>query len=253
MIRINRDNSAVPDKLKNSGRSECDLLKAEYCSGTRDFSSKRFKSSIYGDSTVKNALKDAQFDKCAYCEAKVTHTGYGDVEHFRPKAGWIQTKGDKLNKPGYYWLAYEWDNLIFSCQICNQQYKKNLFPLNNPAQRATSHVDSIINEDTFLINPLTTSPEEHLQFHKHIINGKTDYGCHTISICGLDRPELDEDRKNEYEIVAGLIDVILSAEALNDRIVQKAKGNLKKRCKSSAKYSLMVKSAIAKSNISLES
>lgn len=72
------------------------------------------------------------------CESKIGHIGYGDVEHFRPKAGWIQNI-EQLHEPGYYWLAYEWENLLLSGQRCNQHHKKNFFPLIKPSDRALSH------------------------------------------------------------------------------------------------------------------
>jgi hypothetical protein len=41
---------------------------------------------------------------------------HGDVEHYRPKSI-------------YWWLAYTYDNYLFACQICNQTYKSDNFPI----------------------------------------------------------------------------------------------------------------------------
>ena len=126
MIKIHKPASA-PKILTGRGKLAtqqlCDAFDHQHSS---DFD---FDSSIYGAKSVKNKLKLAQNHKCGFCEAKLDHIAYGDVEHFRPKAGYRQKGNDPLQKPGYYWLAYEWDNLLFSCQICNQRYKKNLFPI----------------------------------------------------------------------------------------------------------------------------
>jgi len=54
--------------------------------------------------------------KCAYCEAHTKVVAHGDVEHYRPKSI-------------YWWLAYTYDNYLFSCQICNQTYKGANFPV----------------------------------------------------------------------------------------------------------------------------
>ncbi len=54
--------------------------------------------------------------KCAYCEASHDVVSYGDVEHYRPKSV-------------YWWLAYTYDNYLASCQLCNQQFKSNNFPV----------------------------------------------------------------------------------------------------------------------------
>ena len=73
---------------------------------------------------IGNSAKDQLIfetnSKCAYCEADTRVVAHGDVEHYRPKSI-------------YWWLAYCYDNYLFSCQICNQSYKSNNFPISgNP-------------------------------------------------------------------------------------------------------------------------
>jgi len=65
---------------------------------------------------AKKQLKIESNGKCAYCEARVGTVAHGDVEHFRPK-------------DIYWWLAYCYDNYLFACQICNQSFKSNHFPV----------------------------------------------------------------------------------------------------------------------------
>lgn len=65
---------------------------------------------------AKEVLKDESKKKCAYCEAPTSVVAHGDVEHFRP-----------ISK--YWWLAYCYDNYLFSCQICNQIFKSDNFPI----------------------------------------------------------------------------------------------------------------------------
>ncbi|MEZ5428180.1 MAG: hypothetical protein R2747_18060 [Pyrinomonadaceae bacterium] len=70
--------------------------------------------------------------KCAYCETRIIHSNYGDVEHFRPKKG-----VDSRNKRGelikiknsYFGRAFDWDSLFLSCGTRNEFYKKNYFDL----------------------------------------------------------------------------------------------------------------------------
>lgn len=155
MIRI--DKPSAPKILRDRGaaataenRESFDATPTQYKNGTKKFD---FSSGIYGAKSVKNALLKAQHKKCCFCESKVAHVAYGDVEHFRPKGGFRQLPDDALGRPGYYWLAYEWENLYFSCQLCNQRYKKNLFPLKNPTQRARSHRGDVSREETEFIDP----------------------------------------------------------------------------------------------------
>ncbi len=76
-------------------------------------------SSVYGHRAVRSALAACQFGKCCFCESKIQHVMSGEVEHFRPKGGVRQRRSDPLDRPGYYWLAYDWSNLLLSCQSCN--------------------------------------------------------------------------------------------------------------------------------------
>jgi hypothetical protein len=120
MIRINKG-MIIPQKLLVEGRLQAEANQQRYDSGLREFS---FDQDIYGHPTVKEALRQAQHGKCCFCERKEE---IGDVEHFRPKAGYQQKVGSKVFKPGYYWLAYDWDNLFYSCPKCNRATRKTCF------------------------------------------------------------------------------------------------------------------------------
>src|SRR5262245_22809925 len=110
MISVSKP--AAPDVLLTRGAEATRALCAEYASAAADFNSGTrtftFDASIYAAATVKDALRAAQHRKCAFCESFFAHTGYGDVEHFRPKAGYKQSESHQLMRPGYYWLAYAW-------------------------------------------------------------------------------------------------------------------------------------------------
>lgn len=73
--------------------------------------------SAYKDNDVRETLIEMFHSKCAYCESKITAIYNGDIEHFRPK-GEIQNVTP--SKPGYFWLASDWENLLFACPFCNQ-------------------------------------------------------------------------------------------------------------------------------------
>lgn len=82
-------------------------------------------------------------NKCAYCESKIT--GFpGDTEHFRPKGRVrafrddetseivkvVDEEGQEIPHPGYFWLAYHWQNLLPCCQFCNAAGGKlDVFPV----------------------------------------------------------------------------------------------------------------------------
>ena len=82
--------------------------------------------------------------RCAYCESTLELDRFeGDAEHFRPKgritfrdaAGKRQvarcklSDGDEMDHPGYFWLAYDWRNLMPACAACNSASKVDQFPI----------------------------------------------------------------------------------------------------------------------------
>ncbi|GAB2698715.1 hypothetical protein GCM10011495_32760 [Hymenobacter frigidus] len=76
----------------------------------------------YNHKQVKLALVDETNGKCAYCESKVTHVYPGDIEHIIPKSKFPD-------------LAFDWENLTFSCSICNNlksDYYDPTYPVVNP-------------------------------------------------------------------------------------------------------------------------
>jgi uncharacterized protein (TIGR02646 family) len=177
---------------------------ADYRSGAKNF---KFNKKIYAATAVKNALLAAQHGKCAFCESFVSHISYGDIEHFRPKAGYKQRKGDKLKRPGYYWLAYDWDNLFFCCQLCNEEFKNNHFPLKNGHNRANSHTDNLSDEEPLLIHPVRLDPVAHITFRKEravAVSGSAE-GKATIRVLGLNRPALREARVRRLQNLKRLL------------------------------------------------
>ena len=200
MIKITKKiGSPIPDILRKKGVFETDIYKSEFDKGVIDF---KFKPEIYGHNQVKENLRELQDQKCCFCESKISHISYGDVEHYRPKGGWVQNN-EPINKPGYYWLAYDWDNLLLSCQVCNQRYKKNYFPLSTPANRALNHRGNILYEDPQFIHPVIDQPEDHIEFNEEIPKPKDTSlkGQITIEKLGLDRELLNEQRRQKFNSI----------------------------------------------------
>lgn len=206
MIRISRPNE--PDILLDRGATAAQELCAAFDSG---FELPAFDRSIYAHPTVKEALRQAQHGKCAFCESFVLHIAYGDVEHFRPKAGYRQKATDPLRKPGYFWLAYAWENLLFVCQLCNQRFKRNHFPLRNGRRRARPQTRDISNEEPLFVDPSRLDPADYIGFREEAalpVNGCRE-GKLTIEALGLDRDELRENRRRRLEDLENLRDLCI--------------------------------------------
>lgn len=203
MIRITKSQPAPPP-LGSSGkrhRKQLEAMQATDPAACEALGSTRLATydGIYNDARVKQQLRADQHDKCCYCESYFSSTSYGDVEHFRPKAGYQQAAADTLRKPGYYWLAYEWRNLYFACQLCNQRYKGNLFPLANPAERATTHQHPLAAERPLLPDPAIEDPAAHLTFDQDTAVALDERGEACIRVFGLDRPELIRQRLDKLK------------------------------------------------------
>jgi len=209
MIKIKKKlGTDAPAILLTKGVEASKALEKRLKQGETEFESKDFDGGIYGSKEVKDSLKVLQDYKCCFCEAKIGHTSHGDVEHFRPKTGWVQDN-EKLNKPGYYWLAYDWDNLFLSCELCNQRYKKNFFPLLPASFRAVSHTDDYKTEQPVFIHPVNDNPEDFILFNEEIpiaVNENTR-GKATIAKLGLDRDLLNEHRRKTFNKMKDIYDL----------------------------------------------
>ena len=201
MIKISKP--PAPDVLQERGQAkrakhcaDYDRDPAEYNAGTKTFA---FDPALYGDPAVKQALVAAQHGKCCFCEKKIG--GEGEVEHFRPKASFCQGDGSPLERPWYYRLAYDWDNLQLACPICNQRFKKNYFPLADPAKRARNHRADLTQEKPLFINPAKEDPARFIGFRQEVpyaLRGNKR-AKETIKALGLNRENLIEERREHLD------------------------------------------------------
>jgi 5-methylcytosine-specific restriction endonuclease McrA len=155
--------------------------------------------------------------KCAYCESTVETVAALQVEHYRPKK---EVTGEPTHQhQGYYWLAYEWTNLLYACPRCNGAgAKANLFPVGGPRVGAeprdqagqlefakfVASSSTLQGEQPLLLHPeVDRDLDRHLAFNAQGgIFGLTDRGRATIQACQLDRRPLQKARK---QVLDGLV------------------------------------------------
>lgn len=191
---------------------------------------------LYRDIQVKIALEKLFYDKCAYCESVVT-TGDWDVEHYRPKG----RTAERPDHPGYYWLAYEWENLYPSCKFCNQrrkdyprfddhrmlpaQGKLDQFPIENEDHRAMKPGDDLSKERPFLLDPCNHEPEKHLTYdihgQIHPLEASDRTAEETIRICHLRRRRLRDERARTILRVCKLMQTIQEAREANNEEIER--------------------------------
>lgn len=181
---------------------------------------------VYGHIEVRKALEKLFHGKCAYCESPLEETGW-NVEHYRPKGQVAERK----DHPGYYWLAYRWDNFLPSCQPCNQRRqdkptwdeptpgatlgKLDQFPLTDESKRAMSHTDDWKLEKPLLFNPCIDDPRTEFQFNpkgKIIEKNQSRRLIATIKICHLQRRRLRVKRQGIIDRTVEFIKTIRMAQ-----------------------------------------
>lgn len=174
-------------------------------------------SDEYNHNDVRTLLKKYFGNKCVYCESIPIASSTFRIDHYRPKKG-IKDESEI----GYYWLAYEWSNLIQSCQLCNG-VKSNYFPLSKNSIRVTDKTIGALDpanrkptsaplnkEDRLLLHPELDDVETHFIFNADgTIEGKTNEGKISIKCYGLMREDL-----------------ILWRKKLNDDLVRDIKNSL---------------------------
>lgn len=139
------------------------------------------------------------------------HVAPGDVEHYRPKAAVQQSREAPVERPGYYWLCYEWENLLFSCGICNGEHKRSLFPLRDPAKRARSPRAKLSAEEPLLVHPAEEEPEHLVGYRReyaYAIDGAPRADVTINAVLRLnDRPPLLERRRDHLAHVRRLQEI----------------------------------------------
>ncbi len=193
----------------------------------------------------KKPLSRTQHDKCGYCEADVSTTDHGTVEHYRPKArvSTLVADGEELDggphlrrrrvepieggplAKGYWWLAYEWTNWLFACKICNSIWKLDRFPLAG-APKAKSPGPGV-DDRPLLLHPYgKAAPRRHFRFTAFgQIEGTSRRGRATIRTLGLEREKLRQKRGKIAHRLYDLIDQALErllAEEEPDRSAMQA-------------------------------
>ncbi len=210
MIRIQRSAVTPPAVLTETGQAGA-LERTKACSFYMVIGNRSkplpggFK--VYKHADVRTALHELFSGKCAYCETRYTAVHPVDIEHYRPKAAVVHDSD--LRKPGYYWLAADWENLLPSCIDCNRSRrhrsidlaldptvsgKANLFPISNENKRA-EYPDEERHERRLILDPCRDQPDKHFTFAEDgLILSRTSKGTKSIEVYGLNRVELVEER-----------------------------------------------------------
>ncbi|MGH9544309.1 MAG: HNH endonuclease [Terriglobales bacterium] len=131
----------------------------------------------YRDPVLKGHLVLEAYGKCVYCESKITHLYFGDIEHIKPKS---QFPAERLDV----------GNLALACAVCNNS-KGNCWDDAVP-----------------LLNPYLDDPATELLALGYLVVRRPGHvrARVTIETLQLNRPELIERRKERIEMLQPLAD-----------------------------------------------
>jgi AAA domain, putative AbiEii toxin, Type IV TA system len=156
----------------------------------------RFETHLLRSPEVAEELWDLTRGKCAFCETKYVLSAPMGVARFRPASGALSLDG-AFSADHYWWLAYEWENVLAACASCDQA-KGNRFPVTGKRASPKAKGKQLESEQPLLLNPRRDEPQEHLVFvDTGEVVSKTERGRVTIEVLGLNRPGLIEARRAE--------------------------------------------------------
>lgn len=209
MIKIKRGSppagNAMDKKRERALRRIREIVESE-----ESESAKIKFNTLWSASEVKEFLYESQHHKCCYCERNRDKKEF-DVEHFRPKG---KVKEAEKTHPGYWWLAYDWENLLIACKTCNQK-KSTHFPLKDEKNRAYPEDTDLGKEEPILINPLKENPELFIDYDlretKLMVKaiGRCERGEKTVNkLTGINAGEVmlgRADKLKDYRMIRHLL------------------------------------------------
>lgn len=170
MIRLTKRQE--PDVLRINGPAWLKAIEDKIAAGETPTDAEKGR---YRHADIKKALKEETHGKCAYCESKLLHIAFGDVEHITPKSLRLAD-------------TFRWDNLTLACDVCNT-YKANV---------------------SNLIDPYTDDPNHYFRFLGPMIyaNPTEARGVVTAKKLRLNRPDLVAERAKRLNAISSIIMII---------------------------------------------
>jgi uncharacterized protein (TIGR02646 family) len=195
MIPVRR--TEIPPVLKRNGEKWLKKLKEVKANPTATKNQIDNAIKKYNHPDVREALISMFHGKCAYCESKIER---GRIEHFKPKSEYE-----------YIDLTFDWDNLLYSCEVCNDTgHKGDKFPIDNQG-------------NYLLIDPTDENCDiyEHLEFLYQdgyaTISFKDKRGKVVIDILKLNRTDLMESRTKKIKGLLAILKIFIETGSLEAR------------------------------------
>lgn len=201
MIRVDRSLVPVPESLtsERAARARARIAKIIESPELREQTRIEFLPELW--EAARRSLFELFHEKCAFCESGLSPKRVTVVHHFRPRQGATDMSGAR-DHAYYAWLAYEWDNLLISCQECVARIAENPRQGDWFGMRAGTRAPLMSSveqcrevEQPVLIDPSFEEPSKDIAFE---LDGRcvaiTPRGAINIELHLLDRPDLVRER-----------------------------------------------------------
>jgi uncharacterized protein (TIGR02646 family) len=131
---------------------------------------------VWARPSIRAGLTAETGGRCAYCDARILHVDYGDIEHYRPRAR-------------YPALVVDWPNLTIACSRCN------------------GHKSDHFDEALPYLNPFQDDPTAHLTFFGAFVFGHpgSARGVATVDRLRLNAAERIEARGERLRDLVRLV------------------------------------------------
>jgi uncharacterized protein (TIGR02646 family) len=174
MIRLIK--GAEPSILQEKGEEWTRQLLEKFNRGEEPTKTEKTR---YNHPEVKAALLQETNQKCAYCESKLRHVTYGDIDHIVPKSA-VREK----------W--FRWQNLTLACDVCN------------------TNKSAYFGDHDEFVDPYANDPETYFWFVDATLWGipGKDAADITIRVLDLNRMDLIERRSQRLKNLMKLLQVI---------------------------------------------
>lgn len=214
MIRLAITTTAPTELQSKDIKKVMTTIKAKVGTG-QSLSEKDFTPYWRSVAKIRKAIWIRSYRKCCYCERLRDLKGEADIDHFRPK-----TETAESGNPGYWWLAYDWNNLFFSCKACNKT-KSSRFPLVT-GKRVRIPSVNINTERPSLPHPIDEEPEGYIGYKwdesspseqtRPYGKDKDGRGEKSIQILGLDRPDLISEQSRSLLTLDAVVEKYYAGE-----------------------------------------
>lgn len=121
-----------------------------------------FDDELLRSPELQEALWALSSGKCAYCESLLGAERPLVADQFRPPLAAMDLKGE-VSIDHYWWLAYEWDNLLPSCAECSRS-KGSRFPVEAKRAQPPARGEELARERPLVLDPRLDEPQPHLVF-----------------------------------------------------------------------------------------